>query len=518
MVGPQILTLSRVTANNKVYDQTNNATLNFANAAIVGVVSGDVVALNASEATGAFSSKDVGNDIGVTVSGLTLTGPRTQDYKLISPTPTANITPATLTVTGITASNKPFDGTTVASLNSGTGTLTNGNFLVSDQVVSNQTTQGRIREFTPAGVLVQTYIVPASSPSSIIVDSSGNLDIYDQSPSLITLNTATGTIIANTTFTGWGDFNGGLALAAYGNHVFAVDGGANAPMNGIIDFDIHDFSAELMGDAATSKHGVYINVAVGQNGLLYALYPGGSPGGSNVDIYDPRTLSLVRSINLAIVGMRSIAVDSNGEIFAIAISDPNIYEFDANGATIKTVNSGNHGYANININKQGRLIASAGGTIVLTDTSLSSFTTITTDTNSGTFVAWVEAPLGALQGVISGDMVAVQTSTAVAAFASSGAGVGITVNVTGMTIGGPQAADYRLVQPTMTASIIPRVVTISAVANTKTYDATSNALAMPTFSGLVGSDTVTGLSEVYTRRECWCGEDSARRQLYDKRW
>ena len=65
---------------------------------------------------GAFDTKNVGTDKTVTVSGLSLTGADAGNYVLTPPTTTANITAATLTVTGITASNKVYDGTTDATL------------------------------------------------------------------------------------------------------------------------------------------------------------------------------------------------------------------------------------------------------------------------------------------------------------------------------------------------------------------------------------------------------------------
>ena len=52
----------------------------------------------------------------MTVSGLSLTGADAGNYILTQPTTTANITAATLTVTGITASNKVYDGNTDATL------------------------------------------------------------------------------------------------------------------------------------------------------------------------------------------------------------------------------------------------------------------------------------------------------------------------------------------------------------------------------------------------------------------
>ena len=77
---------------------------------------GDTVALDASGATGTFDTKDVGTGKTVTVDGLSLTGADAANYSLTQPTITANITAAPVTVTGITAGNKVYDGTTDATL------------------------------------------------------------------------------------------------------------------------------------------------------------------------------------------------------------------------------------------------------------------------------------------------------------------------------------------------------------------------------------------------------------------
>src|SRR5207302_486458 len=57
---------------------------------------------------------------------------------------------------------------------------------------------------------------------------------------------------------------------------------------------------------------------------------------------------------------------------------------------------------------------------------------------------------------------------------------------------------YALIQPTTTANISPAALTLTAAPNTKPYDATTSAAAVPTVKGLLGSDTATGLSEAYT--------------------
>ncbi len=49
-----------------------------------------------------------------------------------------------------------------------------------------------------------------------------------------------------------------------------------------------------------------------------------------------------------------------------------------------------------------------------------------------------------------------------------------------------------------TGAINKAALTITATSNTKTYDATTTAVAAPTVAGLLGGDTVTGLAEVYS--------------------
>jgi hypothetical protein len=60
----------------------------------------------------------------VTISGLTLGGTDSGNYTLIQPSATADITTAALIVSGVTASNKVYNGTTSATLNTGSAVLT----------------------------------------------------------------------------------------------------------------------------------------------------------------------------------------------------------------------------------------------------------------------------------------------------------------------------------------------------------------------------------------------------------
>src|SRR5208337_609043 len=109
-----------------------------------------------------------------------------------------------------------------------------------------------------------------------------------------------------------------------------------------------------------------------------------------------------------------------------------------------------------------------------------------------TKVATLNTGSAALVGVFSGDSVTLNTGSATGTFASKNVANGITVTVAGLTLGGAQAFDYSLTQPTTTANITALGITGSITANNKVYDATKVAtIASRTLSGVITGDTVS---------------------------
>ena len=100
-------------ANNKVYDGTTAASL--AASSVAGVLGSDAVGLTSSSIQ--FSTKDVGNAIVVTASGLTLTGPVAGDYMLENSveTSTANIAPLEI-LASVDVAPKTYDATPTAAI------------------------------------------------------------------------------------------------------------------------------------------------------------------------------------------------------------------------------------------------------------------------------------------------------------------------------------------------------------------------------------------------------------------
>jgi hypothetical protein len=122
-VTPANLTVTGITAENKVYDSGTSANLHTAGATLHGDVSTDGITLHFAGAAGAFSDKNIGTGKTVTVAGITFSGTGLGNYTLTQPTTTADISPKVLTVSGITASDKVYDGSTQASLNTGSAAL-----------------------------------------------------------------------------------------------------------------------------------------------------------------------------------------------------------------------------------------------------------------------------------------------------------------------------------------------------------------------------------------------------------
>ncbi len=115
-ITPKGLTVSGVTAANKVYDGSTLATLS--GGVLSGVVSGDSLSLGA--ASGSFNDKNIGKAKAVTVTGLTLAGADAANYTLGSSNSlSADITPKDLAVSVVTAASKVYDGSTAATLSGG---------------------------------------------------------------------------------------------------------------------------------------------------------------------------------------------------------------------------------------------------------------------------------------------------------------------------------------------------------------------------------------------------------------
>jgi hypothetical protein len=110
------LTVSGAVAQDKTYDASTTATVDFSGAGLVGVVSPDAVSIDSSTYTAAFASAAAGIGSAVTVSGVALSGDDAGNYTVSQPsglTATIGLRPVTAS---ITAADKTYDGARAASI------------------------------------------------------------------------------------------------------------------------------------------------------------------------------------------------------------------------------------------------------------------------------------------------------------------------------------------------------------------------------------------------------------------
>jgi glycosidase len=112
------LTISGAAATNRAYNGTT--TVAVSGGSLVGVESGDTVALDADSATGNVATAAIGTGKSVTVTGYALGGTDAGNYSVTQPTDvTVDITAKALTISGATATNRDYDGTTTVAVSGG---------------------------------------------------------------------------------------------------------------------------------------------------------------------------------------------------------------------------------------------------------------------------------------------------------------------------------------------------------------------------------------------------------------
>ena len=121
----KLLALTGLTANNKVYDGNKTATIsNYGT--LTGVIGSDAVTLATASASAEFDNKNAGTGKTVTVSNLNLSGSDVGNYSIATEaTTTATITAKPITISGLKAYDKNYDGNDKALVDI-TGVVFNG--------------------------------------------------------------------------------------------------------------------------------------------------------------------------------------------------------------------------------------------------------------------------------------------------------------------------------------------------------------------------------------------------------
>ena len=457
---PMVLTVTGLSAVNKVYDRTTVATLTGA-ATLSGVVPGDVVNLGGT-ATGSFADKTVGTNKLVTVSGLALTGADAGNYTLSAPNLSANITAATANVTGLTAGNKVYDGTTAATL---TGTARLTGVVPGDVVNLSGTATGNF-----ADKAVGTNKLVTVSGLSLTGADAGNYTL--SLPSLSANITATTANVTGLT---------AVSKVYDGTTVATLTG--TATLSGVVPGDVVNLSGTATGNFADK--------AVGTNKLV--TVSGLSLTGADAGNYTPSLPSLSANITTTtanVTGLTAVSKVYDATTVATLTGTASLTGVvPGDAVNLSGTATGSFADKTVGTNK---LVTVSGLALTGADAgnytpslpSLSANITTTTANVTGLTVvskvydATTVATLtgtASLAGVVPGDVVNL-SGTATGSFADQTVGTNKTVTVSGLALTGADAGNYRLSVPTLTANITPAPLTVTGItAASKPYDGTTSA-------------------------------------------
>jgi trimeric autotransporter adhesin len=490
VIAPAAVSVSGITAASRVYDGTTAALLDTSGVALDGVVAGDQVSLVTAGASAVFASKDVGTGNAVTVSGLALSGADAGNYILTQPSTTADITPATLTVTGLAVASKAYDGTTDATLDT-SGVVLDGAVSGDDVTldVSGATATFDTKDvgmginvtvsgLALAGVDAGNYIMTA--PSTLTADIT---------PAVLSVSGIT------------------AAGKQYDGTTDAAIDTSGATLTGVVSGE--DVNLDTSGAVGTfdSK-----DAGSGKTVTVSGLFVTGADIGNYI-LGDVTALADISAATLMVDGITGVGKTYDGTTDA---------ELDTSGASLLTVFSGDDVTLDtsgalgtfdtkdvgmgINVTVSGLALAGAdAGNYILTQPTTSADITAATLTVTGLTVAskaydgTTDATLDTsgvvLDGAVSGDDVTLDVSGATATFDTKDVGTGINVTVSGLALAGADAGNYILNAPsTLTGDITPAVLSVSGITATgKMYDGTTDAAidtSGATLTGVVSGEDV----------------------------
>jgi len=519
-ITPAPLTLSGLTGTNKVYDTTTSDTLS-GTATLAGVLTADVgaVALSGS-GTANFATANVGTGLGLTVTGYSLSGAAAANYSLTLPAGLmANITAKSISVSGLSAANLVYSGSSSTTLSgtpvltSGAANASDGKFYSTDTV--NLVTGSPFGIFADANVAIGKAVTISGyslSNSNYVLTTTGVLTATISAKPL----TLTGTVVADKTYDGTNAAtitSLGSLSGVVGTDVVAVAGGSSASFT---------LGANVACSAACTGSNVSaqgVTLAMGLTGAAATNYSLTLPSvtakinpltisATGVVIAD-KTYDGTTAATFSSVGTLSGVLTADANYVAIANTgnsasfvSPNVsYNgsvviAQAVSASLKTA-SGTSG------DRSGNYVIAAPSGLLAAITPLGitvSGATVANKTYDGTVAATISS-LGTLSGVLSADVSAVSLAAG-AGFASfnsanvnrsGGTVIAQNATVTGITLSGLKAGNYRVANAAATGTITPASLTITAdsVAN---FVGLSDPTFTATYRGFVNGETATALT------------------------
>ncbi len=390
------------------------------------------------------------------------------EYTAASATETFQITPKALTIAS--TSGKTYDGTTADP----SPTFTLGGVVGSDTVTASGTAAFasasagvetlNITGLTLAGAQAGDYTI-ASNASTTAIITPKTLTIASVNAAGKTYDGTTTETVPTMTLAG---IVGSDSVTATGSAVFANSsaGVETVTVTGIT------LAGAQAGDYTVASNASTTAIITPKTLNIASVSVAGKT-------YDGTTSETAPTIMLGgAIGTDSVTAAGTA---AFSNASAGVETVNITGITLVGAQAGDYTVA-----------TNASTTALITPKSLTiASVTAAGKTYDGTTVE--SAPGITLAGVIGTDTV---TATGTAAFANASAGVE-TVNIAGITLGGPQAADYSVASSaSASAMITPKALVVMSVTG-KVYDGTTSDLS-PTIvlGGVIGSDNVMASGSV----------------------
>ncbi|QHL87064.1 T9SS type A sorting domain-containing protein [Nibribacter ruber] len=455
------------TASGKTYDGTTATTAILASDKI----GEDIISLSYGAAE--FSDKNAGTGKTVSITGISMSGAGATNYTLFntSTTAVASITRKALSLSGVSAETKVYDGSTMAAL---VGSPSLPDAISTDDISVDISSMAAAFDTKTVGVNKAILI---TNPTAALT---GNDKIN------YTLTTNVKGAITPLAITG---------VVTVGNKVYdktTTGSISSKSLEGKIGNDV----VSLVGGTASFEDE---NVGTGKMVTVTGLGLSGADAG-NYTVNATATTTADIAPRAVVLTVHAQNRDYDGTTNASATISTNILAGDNLGveygdATFASKNVGTHavtvsGITFVGTDRDNYEIptgAEASGTATISKKAL---TLANASANDKVYDRTNAAIIsGDLVGVISEDEVAVAHA---GAFNSVNVGIDIPVSVTS-TLSGADAGNYSIAQPAgLKANITPKELTVvNAIAQDKVYNANRATTITATLDGVIAPDVVT---------------------------
>jgi hypothetical protein len=470
----KVLSITSPTIASKVYNGTTTS-----GAVTVGVLSGFVGTQTVTAtATGVYADANVGTGKTATITYTLANGANgglATNYSLASGSGTGNITAKSLTIGAATIASKVYDGTTTS------GVVTPGTL---SGFVGTQTVTA-----TATGVYANANVGTGKTATITYTLANGTNGDLATNYSLAS-GSGTGNITTKALT---------ISGATITNKVY--DGTNTATITGTLSGIVGSDVVTLSGTGTFSSVNVGTGISVTSTSTLTGT------NSSNYTITQPTGLTGNITAKSLTIGAATIASKVYDGTTTSGLVTPGILSGFVGTQTVTATASGVYADANVGTGKTATItytlangtngglatnysLVSGSGTGNITAKALTvSGATTANKVYDGNNIANVTG--GTLVGIVGSDVV---TLTQSGTFAQVGVGTNIAVASTS-TIGGANASNYTLTQPTLSADITAKPITITALDHSK-CEGVNHVLPIGayTITGLVASESIASVT------------------------